>query len=881
MTQTMTADALERALEGGDVVVHYQPCYDLRTGAMVAVEALARLRDPDSDELVQPDAFLDVLESTGLVVHLDEMVLGAAAEQVARWRELPGGEGLCLAVNLSTADLDDPYLPQRFREATSAAGLPLDAVIVELTETLLSRGGQGHEQVLAALADLGCNITLDDFGTGNASFDYLRRFEVNGVKIDRSFVQYLGAGGQGERMAESLVRFCLSLGVHVVAEGIERPRHVAALRRLGCPFGQGFLMSRPVDAATLESLLRASVVPPSLAPAADVSVLSVLPIVDPGAKPVAGATERRTTRGLAVLLIGVLALIAALATSGRADSQDTLVAAAQARLEAIDSLAAHAVDVRLGGLRDAVTAYSHGTIAREALASPTAPALDAALDVFDASASGIHNTSLYDVRGTMLAVSPAQTEPAVVGRNFAFRDWFGPARSAVGAVVTQAYRLMTADHMWAIAFVAPVRSDEGRLLGFAMATLSVADLQAEMGAVLDEHAVDVIVVDDDGTVLADTDGEIGRSVDDPRLLDGVGEQGAEQQDDLWAVGPVDAVGGWLLVEQDRHAAIGHSHGIADDLLWLVVFVAVVLVLIGLASDARRRRLKSDLSRSNAWLVSILDATPAAILISDGEDRIHDANAAAADLLGVPSASLRGQTLTSWLSIRDRPIAGCDAVPATVVTASGDVRRVEVRVRDAAGPAGETLRLHSLVDVTPHREEQERLHVLGRTDPLTGAANRVAVDEAVRAAAAPASPPHALLMLDLDGFKAVNDEYGHAAGDSVLRSVADVLVAAVSPADTVARVGGDEFIVVVRLDDAATHDGMAAALELRVQEALDAHPFTVDVPVGVSIGSLLVNVRGGDVEALLRDVDQRMYASKRQRAQRSQRVPRRDAVGGEH
>src|SRR5689334_10297541 len=149
--QALTAERLARALAQGDLVVHYQPCYDLRTGDMVAVEALARLRDPDSDELVPPAAFLDVAEASGLVVHLDEMVLACAAEQVAAWRRLPAGRRLCLAVNLSPADLDDPTLPVRFREATEAAGLPMDAVIVELTETLLSQTGRGHEQVLAEL----------------------------------------------------------------------------------------------------------------------------------------------------------------------------------------------------------------------------------------------------------------------------------------------------------------------------------------------------------------------------------------------------------------------------------------------------------------------------------------------------------------------------------------------------------------------------------------------------------------------------------------------------------------------------------------------------------------------------------------------------------
>ncbi|GAA4812012.1 EAL domain-containing protein [Nocardioides caeni] len=860
--QAMTAELVERALAQGDVVVHYQPCYDLRTGAMVAVEALARLRHPETGELVEPGRFLDVLEETGRVVHLDEMVLSAAAEQVARWRELPGGAGLCLAVNLSPADLDDPLLPRRFREVAQTAGLPLDAVIVELTETLLSRSGQGHEQVLAELGALGCNVTLDDFGTGNASFDYLRRFHVDGVKIDRSFIQFLGSGGPRERMAESLVRFCLSLGVHVVAEGVERPRHVRALRRLGCPFGQGFLMSRPVDAEALGALLTSAEVPAPLAHPADPTVLPVLGEQAPR-RP--RRFDRFAARVLAALVIAVLGLTAALASAQRAESQDSLVDAAQSRLEAINVLSAQGVDMRLGGLRDVVTTFSGSDVVRTALVSRDPARMDLALDALSATATGTHNTSLYDARGTMLALSPAQRSPDVVGRNFAFREWFAAARRAEEAYVSQAYRLMTAEGTWAIAVVAPVRDGRGRLQGFVMATLALSALQAEIQSVFEEHGVDVTVVDRHGTTLASTVGLVGAATADSRLLERRRVHGEGDHAPLWAAAEVETVGGWLLTEQDRETALGHTHARADVLMVLVVVTGMFLVLVALVNDARRRRLKADLRRSNEWLASILEATPTGVLVSDDEDRIHDANEAAAELLGVPAESLRGQTISSWLTTRDRPSGASNVFTATIVTRSGDLRRVEVRVRELRGPDGERMRLHSLVDVTPHRQEQDRLRALGRMDALTGAANRIALQEALSAAAAPGRSPHALVMLDLDGFKSVNDGYGHAAGDSVLCAVADVLVDAVQPSDTVARLGGDEFVLVARLDGATTHTELAGRLQTQVQQALDAHPFALHVPVGVSIGSVLIGAEGRDPDELLRLVDLRMYESKRQRS----------------
>ncbi|TNM40355.1 EAL domain-containing protein [Nocardioides albidus] len=861
--QTLTAERIERALSQGDVVVHYQPCYDLRTGDMVAVEALARLLDPDTGELIEPAGFLEALEESGLVVRLDEMVLAAAAAQVARWRELPAGSRLCLAVNLSPADLDDPMLPQRFRETTEAAGLPLEAVVVELTETLLSRTGQGHEQVLAELAALGCNITLDDFGTGNASFDYLRRFRVDGIKIDRSFVQFLGSGGQHERMAESLVRFCLSLGVHVVAEGIERPQHVTALRRLGCPFGQGFLMSRPLPAADLGELLRTDAVPPSLARPTD---QDVLPTISPDPiDPTPALRERLVPRVLGGLVALVLVAVAVLAGRAHADTHASLTAAAQDRLEAIDSLAAHNVDMRLGGLRDIVTAFSRNDGVREALDSRDPAQMDLVLAALGSSTTATFNTSLYDADGTMLDLVPAQREPDVVGRNFAHREWYLPATSSDTAYVSQAYQLMTSEQTWAVAVAAAVRDPDGTIRGYVVATLALSGLQAEILAVFRQHGASVSVVDRHGTTLAASSGRVGVRSRDPRLSGGGPPPDPSDDGPLWAVAEVPAIGGWMLVEQDRDAAIGELDGYDPLLIGLAVGTGFVLILLWLVSDARRRRLKASLRRSNAWLSSLLGATPTPVLVSDAEERIQQANAEAAALLGVPADSLRGRTVRSWLTTRDQPAADGGAFSATVVTRDGDVRLVEVQVRDLTGPSGEPMRLHAMIDVTPHREEQDRLRAQGRIDPLTGVSNRIALQEALAAASAPGRSPHALVMLDLDGFKAVNDDLGHAAGDSVLCAVADVLSDVVQPDDTVARVGGDEFVLVVRLESGTAHAVLAERVRARVQETLDAHPFALHVPVGVSVGSAAVGPEGRDPDELLRLADLRMYDAKRRGA----------------
>ncbi len=858
--RVLTVEQIAHILARGDVVVHYQPCYDLRTGEMVAVEALARLRD-ESGELIEPAAFLDPLEESGLVVELDRIVLTEAARHVAQCRRLPAGDRLCLAVNLSPADLDDPALIGRFQEASAAADLPLEAVIVELTETVLSRTGQGHEQVLAELAAMGCNVTLDDFGTGNASFDYLRRFRVDGVKIDRSFVQFLGSGGPHERMAESLVRFCLSLGVHVVAEGIERPQHVTALRRLGCPFGQGFLMSRPLDADALVDLLRTGRAPESLAHPVDRAAVPIL--TSDATSPVASWRERYAPAVLATLVALVLVSIAVLATLSHADTHASLNAAAQERLTTIDSVAARDVDARLGGLRDVVTAFSRSTSVRDAVVTRDQQGMDLALEALGTTTSATFNTSLYDAEGVMIDVLPAQRRPDVIGKSFAHREWYAPATASNAAHISPAYQLMTAERTWAVAVVAAVRELDGTIRGYIGATMALSELQDEMLALFREHDVSVTVVDRHGTKMAASAGDVGSRSRDPRLR---GADGASDGDadtgPLWAVSAIPSVGGWLLVEQDRDTAVGHVDGVDPILIGLAIGAGFVLVVVWLVNDARRRRLKTDLRRANVWLTSVLEAIPTPVLVSDTDDCVHQANAAAAALLGVPVESLKDQTVGSWLTTRDQPASDGGAFTATLVTRSGAVRLVEVQVRELAGPDGQPMRMHALLDVTPHREEQARLRAQARLDPLTGVAIRIALHEALAAASAPGRSPHALVMLDLDGFKKVNDELGHAAGDSVLCAVADALTTAVRSEDTVARVGGDEFVLVVRVAEHAEHAAIAERLRARVQDVLDAHPFALHAPVGVSVGSAAIGVEGRSADELLRLADARMYEAKR-------------------
>ncbi|MEO6205695.1 MAG: EAL domain-containing protein [Mycobacteriales bacterium] len=257
-----SAVELDAALDAGLLTVVYQPVVDLRTGAVVAAESLVRLRVPGSDQLITPDGFVPLAEATGRIGRIDEQVRELAVPQAAQWRALLPGRPFSVGVNVSAAGLH-PRLADHVAELSQRHGVPTNAIVVELTETALSVPGQGHGAVLRALSALDCNVTLDDFGTGYSALADLRRFPVNGIKIDRTFVADLDSGPVAARLAGALVRFGLDLGVHVVAEGIETPSQLAALQALGCPFGQGYLIARPLPPAAFTTFLlsRGSVVP--------------------------------------------------------------------------------------------------------------------------------------------------------------------------------------------------------------------------------------------------------------------------------------------------------------------------------------------------------------------------------------------------------------------------------------------------------------------------------------------------------------------------------------------------------------------------------------------------------------------------------------------
>jgi diguanylate cyclase (GGDEF)-like protein/PAS domain S-box-containing protein len=249
---TLRARAVERLqLEGelrqglarGELVVHYQPVVDIRADRIVSVEALARWRHPSRD-LLLPLEFLELAEETGLVVPMEQEVLLRALTDAMQWRS----HDIDLAVNASAVHIADPDYVTQVREALEKTGWPPDRLILELTERVLLADDHTVLGTLGELREMGVRLVVDDFGTGYSSLGYLHRFPVDGVKIDRSFVERLGTGDRDEAVVRAILAMAEALNLEVVAEGIETGLQLQVLRRLGCRQAQGFLLGPPVGA---------------------------------------------------------------------------------------------------------------------------------------------------------------------------------------------------------------------------------------------------------------------------------------------------------------------------------------------------------------------------------------------------------------------------------------------------------------------------------------------------------------------------------------------------------------------------------------------------------------------------------------------------------
>lgn len=246
---------LRRAIEDRTLKAFYQPIVSLANDRISGFEALARIVHPEHG-ISPPGVFIDIAEETGLIIPLGRRILENACAQLVEWRErIDHSVPLTISANVSARQLADENVVDTIFEVLLASGLNPKDLKLEITESMIMTDPEMAASRLAQIKDLGVQLMLDDFGTGFSSLSYLRRFPIDYLKMDRSFVGRIDTDEKDCDLVKMIVELAHTLGLKVVAEGVERQEHVDLLKSIGCEFGQGFFYSRPQSAADTEALL--------------------------------------------------------------------------------------------------------------------------------------------------------------------------------------------------------------------------------------------------------------------------------------------------------------------------------------------------------------------------------------------------------------------------------------------------------------------------------------------------------------------------------------------------------------------------------------------------------------------------------------------------
>jgi len=253
--QLAIESALRGVLDRDQLGVAYQPIVNSYSGALVALEALARWNDPERGS-VSPNIFIPVAEEAGLTMRLGEQVLQRACKQMRRLIDC-GHPDLYISVNISPRQFREPDFASDVRRILELCDLPPRNLQLEVTENAYISGVDASVRNINALKRMGIRITIDDFGTGYSALGYLKRLPVDGIKIDRSFIADILNDSTDQGIVRAIIAVAENLGLIVVAEGVENERQVRMLRELGCPQLQGFYFSRPVPEELIESRLQA------------------------------------------------------------------------------------------------------------------------------------------------------------------------------------------------------------------------------------------------------------------------------------------------------------------------------------------------------------------------------------------------------------------------------------------------------------------------------------------------------------------------------------------------------------------------------------------------------------------------------------------------
>jgi EAL domain-containing protein (putative c-di-GMP-specific phosphodiesterase class I) len=256
---------LRKALERHEFVLHYQPKVDLRSGQITGVEALLRWNQPDLG-MLSPTQFIPLAEETGLIVPIGRWVLKTACEQHMAWRR-EGLPPVCMAVNLSPRQFQHEHLLRDIDDTLATTGMPPALLELEITESMVMQNVDRAIDLLTRLKKRGVRLSMDDFGTGYSSMALIKRFPIDTLKIDRSFIRDLPDDADDKAIADAIIGLGKALRLTIVAEGVETTEQESFLRDHACDEMQGYLFSRPVSAESISAILRLpTIASPNLQP---------------------------------------------------------------------------------------------------------------------------------------------------------------------------------------------------------------------------------------------------------------------------------------------------------------------------------------------------------------------------------------------------------------------------------------------------------------------------------------------------------------------------------------------------------------------------------------------------------------------------------------
>ncbi|HXG95051.1 MAG TPA: EAL domain-containing protein [Blastocatellia bacterium] len=247
---------LRRSIDRHEFLIHYQPIISLQNGVLAGFEALIRWRHPERG-LISPSDFIPVAEETGLIVPIGEWVLKESCRQMRRWQKSFNSSPLFISVNLSSKQFAHSTLLEQIVETLDATGLDPCSLKLEITESVVMQNIEVATGMLEHLRSIGVQLSIDDFGTGYSSLSYLYRLPIDTLKIDRSFISHLSGNNENREIVRTIITLAKTLGMGVVAEGIETQDQLDLLKNLKCDYGQGYLYSKPLEANAAEQLIAA------------------------------------------------------------------------------------------------------------------------------------------------------------------------------------------------------------------------------------------------------------------------------------------------------------------------------------------------------------------------------------------------------------------------------------------------------------------------------------------------------------------------------------------------------------------------------------------------------------------------------------------------